>query len=114
MKKCTKCNTEKSNSEFWVRGSNLLSWCKICVNKNRNDRQRNAKLRFIEYKGGACQVCGIIDHPAIYDFHHVDPDKKEFMIGTRQAELLNDKMKKELDKCLLLCSNCHRKIHAKY
>jgi len=45
---------------------------------------------------------------AIYDFHHSDPNKKETTIGSSRAF---ESMKKELDKCALICANCHRKLH---
>lgn len=74
--------------------------------------RRRAKIKLIEYKGGKCEVCGLIDAcPGVYDFHHLDPKEKEFGIGgkCKRWELLT----KEVDKCILVCRNCHAKIHDK-
>ena len=63
-----------------------------------------------------CQKCneGDLDI-SCYDFHHVDPSKKEFNLsGLNSAKINWNKVKEELDKCLLLCSNCHRTEHSNY
>lgn len=69
------------------------------------------KMKLIEYKGGKCQKCGYDKPiPRAYDFHHRDPATKEFQIsGQRQIGWL--RLKKEVDKCDLLCKNCHAEIH---
>ena len=72
-------------------------------------RQRT-KLRAIEYKGGKCQRCGYDRCINAMDFHHVDPSQKEIRIGGSTRSWA--KLKTELDKCVLLCANCHREFHA--
>lgn len=71
---------------------------------------QKTKLKAIEYKGGKCIVCGYHKCPNALTFHHIDPSKKSFGIsgGTRSFE----KLKSELDKCVLLCHNCHAELHA--
>jgi len=64
----------------------------------------------IEYKGGKCEHCGYDKCPAAFDFHHLDPSKKDFNLSTLRNYKLEN-IKSELDKCLLLCSNCHRELH---
>ncbi len=69
----------------------------------------------IEYLGGKCEKCGLVDDHVVYDFHHTDPNEKEFTIGEKVASLAArnwDKVREELDKCQLLCVLCHRKHHA--
>lgn len=77
-----------------------------------SDLKRNKKIRAVEYKGGVCTKClGVFD-PCVYDFHHVDPETKLATACT----FLNwgwPKLSLELDKCVLLCSNCHRLHHYK-
>ena len=74
----------------------------------------------IDYLGGKCQECGIIDKcVAIYDFHHRDPSEKEghieIVLKRHWKDMrITEDIIVELDKCDLLCSNCHRKVHAKY
>ena len=69
------------------------------------------KKQLIEYKGGKCQKCGYNkDVPSAYDFHHRDPSKKEFGLGGYKVLNLK-RLKKEADKCDLLCKNCHAELH---
>lgn len=73
--------------------------------------QRRAKERAVEYLGGKCSLCGYNRCLAAMDFHHLDPSEKEFkpsyVILRRKWEVA----KKELDKCILVCGNCHTEIH---
>ena len=70
-----------------------------------------AKLFLIEYKGGKCGMCGYDKMvPRAYDFHHRDPNEKEFNISQSTVHNL-DKLKLEVDKCDLLCKNCHAEKH---
>lgn len=73
-------------------------------------RQR-AKLKLIEYKGGKCQVesCGYNRSVWSLGFHHIDPKNKDFNVSGRTIAF--EKMKKEIDKCVLVCNNCHGEIH---
>lgn len=82
------------------------------VNQKQAERTRANKAKAIEYLGGACQKCGGIFHMSVYDFHHRDPSEKEFE-PCRLKFYSWGKLKIELDKCDLLCSNCHREIHYK-
>lgn len=112
---CPRCKDTKSIKEFYTRrGTQTHSYCKLCVSEQTKDRQRALKAKAVAYKGGKCVDCGIEDHPAIYDFHHLNPDEKEFTIAHKKQYTFNEEIKKELDKCVLLCSNCHRKRHTKY
>jgi hypothetical protein len=69
----------------------------------------------MEYLGGSCQVCGE-NHPAACQFHHRDPSTKLFNITTKILVLTKkypwDMIEAELDKCDLLCGNCHAKHHS--
>lgn len=71
---------------------------------------KRTKEKLIEYKGGKCQVCGYNKCASALEFHHLDPSQKDFTIsgGTKSFENL----KPEVDKCILVCANCHREIHA--
>lgn len=72
--------------------------------------RRKIKRLLIEYKGGKCERCGYSGgSPAVYDFHHKNPDEKEF--GIARANIGLETQKKEVDKCMLVCANCHREIH---
>lgn len=74
---------------------------KIKIRKEFNDFKSNLK----------CEKCGE-SHVATLDFHHINSNEKE--IGISKAIALGwgvERIKKELDKCIVLCSNCHRKLH---
>jgi predicted HNH restriction endonuclease len=77
--------------------------------KNR-EKLRSIKQALLDYKGGKCERCGYDkDVPGVYEFHHVDPEVKEFPICGSVKPL--DELKAEVDKCLLVCANCHAEIH---
>lgn len=71
--------------------------------------RRRTKAKAVAYKGGKCSRCGLVSLPAVYDFHHTDPHQKEF--GLSRLVMSFEKMRKELDKTVLLCANCHRLVH---
>lgn len=75
-------------------------------------RRKKLKVMAIEYKGGKCQVCGYAKYGGALDLHHIDPKTKEFGIGDKGYTCAWDKVKAELDKCVLVCANCHREIEA--
>lgn len=110
-KKCTYCEQVKSSTDFYRRRKNLeLSpYCKPCTNKQTVDRQRKIKLQAIEYKGGKCIDCGYNKCIAALEFHHLDPSTKDLSMNWRLRSF--EKIKFELDKCVLLCCRCHRERH---
>lgn len=65
----------------------------------------------IQYLGGCCNRCKQTFPKAVYDFHHKDPSVKEASVGNLLKKKDRSKIKEELDKCELLCSNCHRIEH---
>lgn len=86
--------------------------CKACRNKFFvTENRRKMKQRAIEYKGGKCQCCGYNTSFWALDFHHLDPDKKDFGISKKGLCRSWDKVKQEIDKCILVCRNCHSEIH---
>lgn len=72
--------------------------------------RQNIKEKAVIYKGGKCSVCGYFKCSAALDFHHIDKRQKDFSIS-RYKVFSWDKIKSELDKCVLMCANCHREIH---
>ena len=112
-KTCPKCKIEKNSDEFYVRrnGNDFSAYCKQCNRKEALDRIRLLKQKCIEYKNGKCENCGYNNYIGALEFHHINPDEKDFAISNLNITLFNDKIKKELDKCKLLCSNCHREEH---
>ena len=74
----------------------------------KENRYKKKKL-LVEYKGGKCEICGYDKCLAALEFHHIDPDKKDFSISSSSKSI--DELKLEADKCILVCANCHREIH---
>lgn len=72
-------------------------------------RQNEKKAALVKYKGGKCCICGYDKVNSALDFHHVGP--KEFGIAKRK-DISLEKLKKEVDKTILVCKNCHQEIHA--
>jgi 5-methylcytosine-specific restriction endonuclease McrA len=91
--------------EFSYRGTK----CRTCVSRTR---RYEFKKKAVEHLGGKCTRCGYSSHLAALEFHHI-ADDKDFTIGKRLNSSW-EKIVKELDKCILLCSNCHRIEHSKY
>jgi len=74
-------------------------------------RRRKIKTLSIQYKGGKCQICGYSKYQGALDLHHIRGEKK-FGIGDKGYTRSWEKIKEELDKCILVCSNCHRELEA--
>ena len=86
--------------------------------KNKEDlykyqifRWRRIKQKALDYKGGCCVRCGYNEHNAALQFHHIDPSTKEYT-WPKLCKCSWDKITKELDKCEVLCANCHAIKHA--
>ena len=94
-----------------ARGQAKLFCSQSCKNMNGvTNWRRRTKLRAVAYMGGSCQVCGYKRCAAALAFHHKDPKQKDFIISGGSIKSW-DRMKKELDRCVLLCSNCHAEEH---
>jgi transposase len=78
--------------------------------RHLSNSRRKLKEKLVEYKGGKCERCGYNKCITALEFHHLDPKEKDFSIGNNNV-LSFEKCKKEADKCILVCSNCHREIH---
>ena len=83
---------------------------KSAFNQYCIERWRQRKLDAVKYKGGKCERCGYDKYPDVLEFHHRDPEQKEASWNKMrlwgQTKLLT-----ELDKCDILCANCHREVH---
>jgi len=80
--------------------------------KRSDNRTDIHKQKCVEYIGNKCQICGLITEDYTkYDFHHVDSSTKEACIGNLRSKDWNSIIQPELDKCCLLCRNCHASVH---
>lgn len=85
---------------------------KLAVLEKQKQKKRERKLHAIEYLGGVCKSCGGSFHPAVFEFHHRDPSNKD-RDPSKLLSLNWSKVIDELNKCDLLCANCHRLEHHK-
>jgi len=77
-----------------------------------SERRRRLRQTVVDYKGGKCQICGYDKYVGSFDLHHKGDSPKEFGLSSRGLTRSWSKIKKESDKCILLCANCHREVHA--
>jgi len=75
-------------------------------------RRKRLKRMAREYKGGKCMICGYDRCLDALDFHHRDPSKKDFGLSAHGITHSWEKIQKEIQKCVLICANCHREVHA--
>lgn len=113
VKKCTICGQEKPLTDFNIRNkqkNTYRSECKQCHNDIVKRRYYYLKNVVNEYKKDGCAKCG---EKRIYvlDFHHIDPSTKDNTITRMSTKYSLDRLKKEIDKCVVLCANCHREFH---
>lgn len=67
------------------------------------------KQELIEIGGGKCRICGYDKCHAALEFHHCHPENKLYGLSCGNCHsLLSDLL--EIQKCILLCSNCHREV----
>jgi 5-methylcytosine-specific restriction endonuclease McrA len=72
---------------------------------------RKLKQQMVDYKGGCCQKCGYNKYIGALEFHHINPEEKDFNPSSLKKYTMDTRITEELDKCILLCSNCHRETH---
>jgi len=75
--------------------------------------KRRKKLREMarEYKGSKCQICGYKKSQRALSFHHINPKEKDFGLSVKGLTRSWEKIKQEIDKCILICANCHMEVH---
>ena len=75
------------------------------------DSRKRLKERLVIVMGGGCALCGYDLCEEALEMHHINPEEKSFSIRTN-ANLATEKVFEEAKKCILVCANCHREIHA--
>ena len=85
--------------------------------KDKSNSTRERMIRNREFirnykRDKKCEICGYNKYPEILDFHHKNKETKNQGVNSLMKSLKNlDIIKQEIDKCILLCPNCHREIH---
>lgn len=78
-------------------------------NFEASGKRLELKEKAIAFLGGRCTICGYDKCPSAFDFHHLDPREKDFVVSAKSSWAA---IEPELKKCVLLCANCHREVHA--
>lgn len=130
MLTCSKCRQEKPENEFTRDKSTRTGfcwWCKACNATRAKDTttpeyaarkrasaaryQTNKRLLDVWKSERGCCMCPERE-PVCLDLHHVDPCQKEMNVSSVIARRTWDRVLVEINKCVVVCSNCHRKLHA--
>lgn len=107
------CN-KHGDCEHVFSDGKIKRWkCCACTVDSSAKHTRMAKIKSVEYKGGCCEICGYSSCIAALTFHHVDPLFKSFNLSGTNLKKSWNTLVLELDKCRLLCSNCHIELHDK-
>lgn len=108
----------KTKEKYIENKESLIQYQRDYRKLNRklvSEKQKKVRLEkqdaLIEFLGGKCAHCGGVYHRSVYDFHHINPDEKEYTISNYMGYSL-ERLKKEVEKCILLCANCHRRVHS--
>ncbi len=90
-------------------------FCNVkCKSKYFVDKRRKQlKQMAVVHKGGMCQVCGYSKDISALAFHHLEPEHKDFSFSDKGLTRSWDAIIRELEKCQLVCLNCHAEIHAR-
>ena len=127
MKTCNRCNVEKPLTEFYKNSKRVYPYCKACAkqayakthyenNKELYKQRSKASVKnfienYKEYKKTLkCSKCNE-SRPWCLAFHHTDPTKKDMTVSNIVTYNSRKKLQEEIDKCIVLCHNCHADLH---
>lgn len=97
---------------FVYRKSDKRFRCRKCTAEMVQRKRYILKQKCIDYKGGKCEKCGYNKCNEALEFHHLNPETKLFDISSNCYNHKWSDVEKELDKCIMLCANCHRELHS--
>jgi DNA-binding CsgD family transcriptional regulator len=115
-------STRKVASILGISRRSVVKYIDVSVNDKLTEQQlkanrskqvvdwrARAKKKLVEYKGGECGKCGYNKCLQALEFHHLDPKEKDFTISGKSWSF--ERLKNEVDKCILVCNRCHTEIH---
>lgn len=129
-KQCSTCKKEKCVEDFHKSSKAPSGYeysCKECWKVYRRNHYLQNKEKYLlkarkweevqktKYRKLKSELCCLVcneNEISCLDFHHKDPSKKEYSVSSKANRVGVEKLKKEIDKCVVLCANCHRKVHA--
>lgn len=117
---CSNCKEYKPAEQFNNHRNGKFGkhhYCKVCHRARRdqgkqkqsmNQRNRTLSAYYVKEAGGCCQKCGYKEFIPALDFHHINRHEKEYRPKAIIISNNHELTRRELDKCVLLCANCHR------
>lgn len=130
MKKCSRCKIEKLHEKFSFKSKEkgiLQPYCKECQAEYQKIRYINDKQYYVDKARERKKILGAWwtefkktlkcakcpeNHPATLDFHHIDGKTKDHNLSSMAHSGFGfDRIREEINKCIILCANCHRKLH---
>ena len=118
MLQCKNCGVELTVDNTYRRSGREANFpvgyyrkCKKCYNAGKAIRRKENKISIIKQLGGKCVSCGSDKCAGALELHHKDPATKEHAIVDITMLADTERIQREVDKCVLLCANCHRETH---
>jgi hypothetical protein len=103
---CSNCHMEDHHPDLYID-------CIADTNNKQKQKAISRKILLIESKGGKCSMCSYRANLSALCFHHVNPKTKKIKLDFRGlANYSLASIEAELEKCQLLCSNCHLEVHS--
>jgi 5-methylcytosine-specific restriction endonuclease McrA len=99
-------------TEFILEPSRNSYRCKKCRSNNVSKRRRKVKEKLVNVFGGKCILCNYSKYIGALDFHHLNPNEKEYGLGGKGLTKGYKTLLEEAKKCILLCANCHREVES--
>jgi DNA-binding Lrp family transcriptional regulator len=96
--------TIKKRLGDYFLNKNIITKTQAVINWRKRKKQE-----LVVYKGGKCERCGYDKSIEALQFHHIKPSEKDFSISGKSYSI--ERLKKEVDKCIMVCANCHIEIH---
>ncbi len=107
---CKECGLQKHISEYYTSNGKTHKVCKECVKQLQKQKYYAHQDWINTFKQEhPCVKCGC-DKPYLIDFHHINPQEKDYAISERSTASIKTIIQ-ELEKCISLCANCHREFH---
>ena len=99
------------DTDHYIRKDTNTGRCRKCMVIDVQKRREKVAKMALEYGGGKCDRCDYDKCSRALEFHHIDPSTKLFSISQDGKTRAWETVKSEIDKCVLLCANCHRELH---
>lgn len=111
---CPDCQKNLPITSFYKikHKKGINTYCIECAKKRVMSQQKAIKKEALVYKGNVCKICGYSECDSAMEFHHRNKSEKDFNISYFKSKKIDDEIRRELDKCILLCCRCHREVEA--